>query len=296
MNDRDEHDGEIIVDQRRIRLSRRGFLTGSSAALATTGLVTISSAVIHDAAAAPPSQATPEATPQSAAVHPPAPESPPPVAFFNTHEAATTEALTARILPGTPEDPGAREAGVANYIDRTLSGTNFGFDLKTYDQGPFLVVSEAPTPVELTSRPDIYRTVEISSQDLANRYGYQSVLTPQEIYRRGLQAVDAYAQEKFKADFIDLSEADQDAIVTDMQSGDATGFDGPSGPAFFAQLRNDTIEGVFSDPMYGGNRDLVGWKLISYPGAQRFYTADMLQNGTDRQPQSLAQLLINEGH
>ena len=59
----------------------------------------------------------------------------------------------------------------------------------------------------------------------------------------------------------DLSEDDQDSILADMQENTTTGFEGPSAAAFITQLRNDAIEGMFSDPMYGGNRDLVGWKL-----------------------------------
>jgi hypothetical protein len=62
-------------------------------------------------------------------------------------------------------------------------------------------------------------------------------------------------------------------------------------------LRNDTIEGMFGDPMYGGNRDLVGWTLIGYPGAQRQYTPEEMQDPNfSRPPQSLAQLMANEGH
>ena len=98
-------------------------------------------------------------------------------------------------------------------------------------------------------------------------------------------------------DFVGLTEEQQDGILTDMDEDTATGFEGPAAKAFFTQLRNDTIEGMFADPMYGGNRDLVGWKLIGYPGAQRYYSADDLkQPGTNRQPQSLAQLLEVEGH
>lgn len=33
------------------------------------------------------------------------------------------EVIAARIRPGTPDDPGAREAGVVYYIDRELAGT-----------------------------------------------------------------------------------------------------------------------------------------------------------------------------
>ena len=129
------------------------------------------------------------------------------------------------------------------------------------------------------------------------RYGFQSMLTPQEIYRRGIEFVDAYAQSLFQNDFIDLTPEQQDQILTDMDEDEATGFEGPTGRAFFMQLRNHTIEGMFGDPMYGGNRDLVGWKLIGYPGAQRFYSVDDIKNPSfTRDPQSLAQLMANEGH
>jgi gluconate 2-dehydrogenase gamma chain len=62
---------------------------------------------------------------------------------------------------------------------------------------------------------------------------------------------------------------------------------------FFTMLRDHTIEGMFSDPVYRGNRDLVGWKLIGYPGAQRAYTPlDMQDEGyfTKREPQSIERL------
>jgi len=218
------------------------------------------------------------------------------IRFFNPREAETVDALVSRILPGTPDDPGAHEAGVVFYIDRNLGGTNQGYNLKTYRQGPFLVVSEESVPVERASARDIYDFVTVAS-DQVTRYGYQSVLAPQEIYRRGLEAVDAYAQNLFQKDFVELSTDQQDQILTDMEADKATGFEGPSGKAFFTQLRNDTIEGMFGDPMYGGNRDLAGWKLIGYPGAQRFYTPDDIKNPSfQRDPQSLAELMANEGH
>jgi hypothetical protein len=217
--------------------------------------------------------------------------------FFNLHEAATVDAIVSRILPGSPDDPGAHEAGVVFYIDGALAGTNEGFNRKTYMQGPFAVTaSEAPVPVEASSTRDIYDYVNVA-QDLISRYGYQSVLNPQEIYRRGLTFIDAFAQSQFQMDFVELSTEQQDEILTAMDEETATEFEGPSAKAFFTQLRNDTIEGMFSDPMYGGNRDLVGWKLIGFPGAQRAYSPDDIKNPNfTREPQSLAMLMANEGH
>lgn len=274
------------------RLSRRGFLKGSTATVASAGVATLGTAAVLDGRHA---TAQNTATPEAGAM-PGMGTDQRPAAFFNIHEAQTVDALASRILPGTADDPGAHEAGVVFYIDRVLGGTNLGYHLKTYQQGPFLVTEEEPVSVEAASNRYPYDYVPVP-QDQAARYGYQSVLTPQDFYRRGLGFVDAYAQSKFQKDFIDLTPDQQDEILTDMAGDKATGFDGPSAAAFFIQLRNDTIEGMFSDPMYGGNRDMVGWKLIGYPGAQRLYTPDDLKNPDfKREPQSLAMLMANEGH
>ena len=273
-----------------IRLSRRRLVAGSGVALATTGIASIGAATTLAL------QGTPEASPVAAEPPEVAQEVDRAAEYFNIHEAATVDALVSRILPGSADDPGAHEAGVVFYIDRSLSGTNLGYSLKTYTQGPFPVVSEEPVPVEAASTRDIYDFVAVATEQIS-RYGYQSVLSPQEVYRRGLEFVDAYAQSQFQNNFVDLAPEQQDQILTDMQEDKATGFEGPSGRAFFAQLRNDTIEGMFSDPMYGGNRDMVGWKLIGYPGAQRFYTPDDIKNPSfHRDPQTLAELLAKEGH
>jgi hypothetical protein len=293
-----ENDTGDAPDVSHPRVSRRGFLTASSVTLATTGIATISGTIIRDASAAPPAQATPEAMAMGTPIPPVAEmqDADWPNEFFNLHEAATVDALVSRILPGDADDPGAHEAGVVFAIDRSLGGANLGYTLKTYTQGPFPVVAEEPVSVEAASSRDIYDYVTVAG-DAISRYGYQSILSPQEIYQRGIEYVDAYAQSLFEDDFIALSSEQQDQILTDMDEDTATGFGGPSARAFFTQLRNDTIEGMFGDPTYDGNRNLVGWKLIGYPGAQRFYSpADIMNPSFTREPQSLAQLIENEGH
>ena len=214
-----------------------------------------------------------------------------PVKFFSAAEGKAVDALVSRIMPGTADDPGAHEAGVVFYIDNALSGTNLGYYVKTYQQGPFLVTSDTPTTTEAASATDIYHTVPVGA-DQQSRYGYQSSLTPQDFYRRGLASVEAYAQSQFKNDFASLTPAQQDSIVTAMAADKATGFNGPGAKAFFTQLRNDTIEGMFSDPMYGGNRGMVGWKLIGYPAAQVRYTAeDIVNPNFKRDPMSLGEMI-----
>jgi hypothetical protein len=218
-----------------------------------------------------------------------APASPPPadiLSFFTPHEAKTVEALTARILPGTPDDPGAREAGVVNYIDKKMV-FNEGFAEPTYRSAPFAQTYEGDKPPQ---NQDTYQVVWVKKDEL-ERYGFQSIHSPREMYRKGLASVDQYAKKQFQKQFVDLSEDQQDQILEDMSNDKAEGFEDPSGKAFFTLLRNDTIDGMFSDPAYGGNRDMVGWKLIGYPGAQRAYTpTDMMTEGEPRPPQSLAMM------
>jgi gluconate 2-dehydrogenase gamma chain len=84
-------------------------------------------------------------------------------------------------------------------------------------------------------------------------------------YAAGLAAIDVYAQAKKGAPFIKLAPADQDAVLTDMESNVATGFM-PNAVTFFNLVRVHTIQGTFCDPYYGGNANFVGWDMIGYPG------------------------------
>lgn len=292
-----EEHNESTQGTQIVPITRRSFLKRSSAAAATAGVASIPVLSHHDAAA---QNATPVASPvasPSTGGMPGMNMTGPMRAdkFLSQQEAQTVDALVSRIFPGTADDPGAHEANVVGYIDNVLGGPYLGYFYKTYTQGPFLVTSETATTVEASAATDIYRSIPIAA-DQSSRYGFQSALTPQNTYRRGIGFVDAYAQSQFQKNFVDLSTDQQDSIITDMAADKATGFDGPGGKAFFTQLRNDTIEGMFSDPQYGGNQDLAGWKLINFPGAQAFYTPDDLQNPNfHRDPQSLAEMLASQG-
>ena len=103
------------------------------------------------------------------------------------------------------------------------------------------------------------------------------------VYSAGLAAVDAYAQSTKGSSFAKLSPADQDALLTDMQTNRATGFTCGSGP-FFNLLRTHTIQGTFSDPFYGGNENFIGWDLIGYPGARIAVSANLQR--MDAKPES----------
>jgi gluconate 2-dehydrogenase gamma chain len=154
-----------------------------------------------------------------------------------------------------------------------------------------------PPPAEPDGSACHFDVVWVSKEEL-DRYGYQSCLTPREIYRKGIASVNNYAQQQFGQTFAALSENQQESIVADLAEGKSiSGFTDPNPQEFFDWLRTHTIEGMFADPLYGGNRDLVGWKLLGYPGAQRAYTpVDMLTEGTPLEPQSIAHLpMFNAG-
>lgn len=97
-----------------------------------------------------------------------------------------------------------------------------------------------------------------------------------DFYRRGIAQLDAYCQATHKEPFAKLSAARQDEVITALEQGKATGFTWPSQQAFFNTLRTHTIEGMFADPVYGGNKDFAGWRLVGFPGAHpAFSPADM---------------------
>ena len=102
------------------------------------------------------------------------------------------------------------------------------------------------------------------------------------VYRQGLAALASLAKAGGAASATALPAKDMDALLTRLEAGGVTESisdaakqnlsfaDG--GKSFFAMLRQHTVEGTFSDPMYGGNQNFVGWRIIAYPGVQYVYS------------------------
>ena len=80
----------------------------------------------------------------------------------------------------------------------------------------------------------------------------------------GLAGVDTLAHSTHNSAFADLSPEVRDELLTTMDNGTAAGF--PNARPFFNRVRRLTLEGMFSDPYYGGNKSFAGWDLIRYPG------------------------------
>ena len=92
-------------------------------------------------------------------------------------------------------------------------------------------------------------------------------------YANGLAAVDVHARKSNGKIFAELQPTEQDAVLHDLERNVATGF-APSAATFFELVLGHTLEGTFSDPHYGGNRDFAGWELLGYPGLRLAVTAE----------------------
>jgi gluconate 2-dehydrogenase gamma chain len=182
--------------------------------------------------------------------------------YFTDFQAITVEVIAERIIPANGSDAGATEAGVVYYIDRSITG--FSSNL-------------------------------------------------QRIYRLGLRELERYCDQRYSTQFHELDAERQDEIIRHLLGpeileptsppdggtfpdlvNDQTREDGHKHFGYstatinedllhrlFAVIREHTVEGYFCDPIYGGNRNTVGWKLVGFPGAQWGYTAEQMKPGFD---------------
>jgi len=104
------------------------------------------------------------------------------------------------------------------------------------------------------------RAVHYIDKSLASHNG-----EARESYSVGLNAINEYARQTRGKNFANLLPDQQNSILLAVQTNKITGFI-PNGSGFFNTLRSHTIDGTFCDPYYGGNRNFVGWDMLSYPG------------------------------
>jgi gluconate 2-dehydrogenase gamma chain len=236
--------------------SRRKFLKYSGTAIgsAVVGGV-IGSAITNNYRKAPTAPAAPAPSPaKSAADYNQAPM------FFNQAQLQMTEAAAERIFPKDEIGPGATELGVAFYIDHQLASP-WGVNSREYRMGPF-------KPGEVTQ-------------------GDYQRIQRHEVFTMGLQAMEDASQKKYTKSFTDLAPAEKDAILTSLEKGEIMVVNGVTGKTFFNLLQSLTMEGVYSDPLYGGNKDMQGWKMRKYPGNQMSYTSIIDKDFVAMEPRSL---------
>jgi gluconate 2-dehydrogenase gamma chain len=179
------------------------------------------------------------------------------------NEVSVLQPMLGRLVPADDLGPGAREVGVANFIDRQLT-TAWASGDQFYAQGPF----QAGTPTQ----------------------GYQDPRSPAQLLREGLARFGEVVAARGKK-FEDLSAQEQDQVLMQLEKGGLDLSPVP-GQLFFQTLLDLTMEGFFSDPIYGGNRDLVGWKLVGFPGYYSSYITEIERHNLPftRPPQTLADL------
>lgn len=108
-------------------------------------------------------------------------------------------------------------------------------------------------------------------------------LADRELYLIGLAMLDEHARRRHGDGFHRLTAEVQDQLLTALQAEELSGFR-PSGAAFFGMVRNHTIDGTFCDPLYGGNRDFIGWDMLGYPGVRSMVSESDVAQGRDLAP------------
>ena len=174
-----------------------------------------------------------------------------PESFLSEHELATVNAIAARLIPTDEDGTGAIEAGVGDFIDRQLASF-YGRGQHWYMQGPF-------------------------SEGLATQ-GYQQAHPPAQLYRLAIAELDRVLHARHGTAFVNLPIETQDDVLKAMDD-EGMEFASVSAKAFFDLILENTIEGFFADPIYGGNRDMVGWRYVGFPGTRYDYRDFVGHNG-----------------
>jgi gluconate 2-dehydrogenase gamma chain len=204
-----------------------------------------------------------------------APQSPPappddataaaePLLYLNETEHAFVVAVVDTLIPADELSPSGSDCGCAVYIDRQLASA-WGAGAKSYRSGPFA-----------NGKPE---------------QGYQLPLTPAEFVSAGIAAANEWSRETYDHDFDLLSTDRRVEALKAMEDGKAE-FVHFSSKAFFTRLLTLTMEGFFSDPIYGGNRNKAAWKMLGFPGLPAIY-ANVIDGYRDKRYLAETQSIVD---
>ncbi|MDH2343590.1 gluconate 2-dehydrogenase subunit 3 family protein [Bradyrhizobium sp. SSUT18] len=158
--------------------------------------------------------------------------------FFDLNEVAFIEAFVDHMIPADELTPSGVELGITIYIDRQLAGA-WGRGARMYLLGPWAAGT--------------------------SQQGYQLPLAPADFYRCAIRAVEAHCVAVHGGSFDRLQPAQRQQIVQALSEGSLHLQEVPA-QAFFDMAYANVMEGLFADPIYGGNKDKRGWKLVGFPG------------------------------
>jgi gluconate 2-dehydrogenase gamma chain len=186
--------------------------------------------------------------------------------FLNQSERTFLKAAVDRLIPPDGRWPGAAQAGVVDYIDLQMGGA-WGRGEMLYRHGPF----RKGTPSQ----------------------GFQLEYTPAELFRRSISAINSHFSSQGTS-FDHLNAEQQDAYLTSLEKGESD-LDGVLSNVFFGFLLKHTVEGFFADPIYGGNKNKVGWKMLGFPGVYTDYYDLVDKHGIEfhREPMGIGEGTIS---
>ena len=240
------------------RIPRRQFLKAAGAAGVGGAAITTGLPSPSTAEAASAQSASP-----SAAANAPAPEGR--LVLTRTEDAFLTAAVDT-IIPADELSPSGSECGIVTFIDRQLASA-WGGGALMYRSGPF----EQGTPEQ----------------------GYQLPLTPRDFFSAGIAAANDWSKTTYGKLFDLLTQAQCADALKAMEAGKAE-FAGLDARLFFQRLLTITMEGFFSDPLYGGNRNMASWRMLQYPGLPALYAAKFQEYRNKRyiaEPHSIEEFL-----
>jgi len=193
--------------------------------------------------------------------------------FFSREEDFNTlSAATERIFPANDNGPGAIELGVPYFIDKQLNG-HWGSNAYAYMSGPFIQSAyvreyEQKDTDQSKTGPDSIVMPSIPSPR------YQTRLNRGEVFLVGLRKLREESIDRFDEPFDKIDPEQQDDILQDFED-EKVDIPGVTTEAFFNLLVQTTLEGAYADPVYGGNKNMDGWRMKEYPGPRSAYIGDI---------------------
>ena len=159
--------------------------------------------------------------------------------WLRPNEQGFVESLVNHMCPADRLSPSGVDMNLNIYFDRALGG-DWGQGNRLYLKGPFV----KGTPNQ----------------------GYQLGLTPAALFRAGTEGLDSYCKTQFKTSFESLGFEQKEKVLKEMQAGKIELPNGIPSEIYFSHLLQMFNEAMFADPIYGGNKAKMGWKMIGYPG------------------------------
>jgi gluconate 2-dehydrogenase gamma chain len=170
--------------------------------------------------------------------------------FLMLTEAAFIEAAVEHMFPADDKTPGGVDLGINIFIDRALAGP-WGKGDRLYMDGPW----QAGAPSQ----------------------GYQLPLSPAQLFRQGMASANTSCQKKYGKSFDQLRAEQKEEVLQGLASGKLEFDNGLPSKAFFDALYQCVVQGIFADPIYGGNKNKAGWKLVGFPGVVATHARNIVQ-------------------